>query len=120
MCGCEASHAHSMLVMINNSHCRWNLPLRTSPSGPLWVLGGIKFGVDGKELQVLFGLQCGILKPWQSLYIKGGGFVDARGDSNVIGGITMWGERRGRDHYMRRRSRTMSVEDVGMVVKLRR
>ena len=68
---------------------------------------------------MLFWVQCGILEPCQSLYIKGGGFVDARDYSKVTGGIVIWGESSRRDRYMRRRSRMSSVEDVVMVVKQR-
>ena len=48
------------------------------PLCPLWVLGGVEFEMDRKELHILFGVQCGILGPRQSFYIEGGRFV-ARG-----------------------------------------
>ena len=78
-----------MLVMMNSSHCRWSSPLRLSPSSPPWVPGGVEFRVDGKELQLLFEVQCGILGPRQSLYIEGGRFMDARGDLKVVREIAM-------------------------------
>ena len=75
--GDEASYACSMLMMMNSSHYGWSWPLWLNLSNPLWVLGDVEFGMNAKESQVLFGVSCGILRPCQNLYIKGGRFVDA-------------------------------------------
>ena len=76
VCGCEASHARSMLVMMNNSNGMWSWLLRLNLSDPPLVLGGVEFGMNGKEPYVLFGVLCRILGPCQNLYIEGVRFVD--------------------------------------------
>ena len=63
--------------------------MRPNLSNPPWVLGGVKFRMNAKESQVLFRVPCGILRHCQNLYIKGGRFVDARGDLEVIGKIAI-------------------------------
>ena len=77
MCGGETSYAHSMLVMMNSSHCRCSWSLWLKLSNEPWVLGGVEFGMNAKESQVLFEVSCDILESCQKLYIKGGRFVDA-------------------------------------------
>ena len=109
MCGYEASHARSVLVTSNSSHGTMSLPSKPDSIDPPWVSGDVKFGVDGKEFQILFEVQC-ILEPCQSIYIKGDGFVDARGDSKVVGGIAIWSKSRKRDRYVRRKAHTTAVK----------
>ena len=83
--------------------------MRLSLSCPSWVPGDVEFRVDGKELQVLFGVECGVLEPYQSLYIEGGMYVGTRGDSKVVGGIAMWSENRRKDCYVKRRAQATGI-----------
>ena len=93
VCGGEASYECSVLVMMNSFHCGWSLSLLLNLSIPPWVLGGVEFGMNTKESQVLFGVPCSVFGPCLDLYIEG---------------VRLWmqgwlGSRR-RDHYMRRKS----------------
>ena len=55
MYGCEASHAYFVLVMMNCLNYGWSMLLGPTPSSPSWVSGDVKFGVNEREPQVLFG-----------------------------------------------------------------
>ena len=63
--------------------------LRPNLSHLPWILGGVEFGVNDEEPQVQFRVSCGVLRTFQSLYIKDGRFVDVRGDLEVVREIAM-------------------------------
>ena len=78
-----------MLVMMNSLQCSWSWLLRSNHSDPPWTMGSVEYAMNEKKPQVLFGVSCSIFEPCQSHYIEGGRYVDAKGDLEIVGAITM-------------------------------
>ena len=64
--------------------------IKNKPRWPtLGLGGGVDFEMDGNELQIQFGVQHGIIEPYQNLHAKGGRSVDS-GELKVVGEIATW------------------------------